>query len=176
MRITSCLLSTLIAASLLGGQEQIPDSCVPKRTDYGTAFVTSAFQYYREAYKQRVHYGRDTRKFTEGSTESLLQYGDAISTAVLKICPLDELVKPHSAGTYLTLVRISFTDKGKVLEKSDQEPRVTSLVLDYLEQKESADAALEKRIDYMKHCTKDFTCSSRGDFDSDKSQSVVGPD
>jgi hypothetical protein len=170
MRITSCLLSTLIAASVLGGQEQIPDSCVPKRTDYDIAFVNSAFQYYREAYDTRVHYEKDWKKFTADSTRSLFQFGDAISVAVLKICPLDELVKPHSAGAYLTLVRISFTDKGKVLEKSDQEPRVTSLVLDYLEQKESADPTLQKRIAYMRHCTKDFTCSARGDFDSDRSQ------
>ena len=170
MRITSCLLSTLIAASVLGGQEQIPDSCVPKRTDYDIAFVNSAFQYYREAYDTRVHSEKDWRKFTADSTRSLFQFGDAISIAVLKICPLDELVKPHSAGAYLTLVRISFTDKTKVLEKSDQDPRVTSLVLDYLEQKETNDPTLQKRIVYMKQCTKDFTCSPRGDYDSFKSQ------
>jgi hypothetical protein len=166
MRITLWLLSALIAVSLSGAQEQIPDSCVPKRTDYDIAFVNSAFQYYKEAYDTRMHYGKDWKKFTADSTRSLFQFGDAISIAVLKICPLDELVKPHSAGAYLTLVRISFTDKSKVLEKSDQEPRVTSLLLDYLEQKESAEQTLKKRIGYMKHCTKDFSCSPRGDFDS----------
>jgi hypothetical protein len=170
MRITSLLLSALVGVSLLGGQEQIPDSCVPKRTDYDIAFVNSAFQYYKEAYDTRMHSEKDWRKFTADSTRSLFQFGDAISIAVLKICPLDELVKPHSAGAYLTLVRISFTDRTKVLETSDQDPRVTSLVLDYLEQRETNDRTLQKRIAYMKQCTKDFTCSARGDFDSDKTQ------
>jgi hypothetical protein len=170
MRITSWFLSALIAASLPSGQEQIPDSCVPKRTDYDIAFVNSAFQYYKEAYDTRVHYEKDWKKFTADSTRTLFQFGDAISIGVLKICPLDELVKPRSAGAYLTLVRISFTDKTKVLEKSDRDPRVTSLVLDYLEQKEANDPTLQKRIAYMKECTKDFTCSARGDYDSFKTQ------
>ena len=132
--------------------------------------MDSAFQYYKQAYDQRVRYAGETIKFTDASTDSLFQYGDAVSTAILKICPLDELDKPHAAGAYLTLVRISFSDKSKVLEESDKEPRVTSLVLDFLEQKESAEPILLKRIAYMKRCTKDFTCSTREDFDSEKSQ------
>jgi hypothetical protein len=170
MRTILWFCYSLLGVSLLNGQAQIPDSCVPKRTDYGIDFVSSAFAYYRDAYDTRVHYGREARKFTDDSTRSLFQFGDAISIAVLKICPLDELVEPHSAGAYLTLVRISFADKSKVLEKSDQDPRVTSLVLDYLEQKERADLTLQKRIAYMRRCTKEFTCAAQGDFDSFKSQ------
>ena len=169
MRIASSLLSALVWASLLGSQEQIPDSCVPKRTNYGVAFVNSAFQYYKEASGHRGPLVIRT-EFTQDRSTSLFQFGDAVSTAILKICPLAELIKPTSAGAYLTLVRISFMDKSKVLEESDQEPRVTSLVLDYLGQKESAEPELLKRIAYMKRCTKDFTCSTRGDFDSVKTQ------
>lgn len=166
MRTILWLCCSLVGFSLLTGQEQIPDSCLPKRADYGIDFVSSAYEYYRGAYNTRVHFGKDVRKFTDDPNRSLFQFGDAISIAVLKICPLDELVKPHSAGAYLTLVRISFTDKSKVLEKSDQHPTVTSFVLDYLEQKETNEPALQKRIAYMKQCTKEFTCSSQGDYDS----------
>jgi hypothetical protein len=160
MRVTifvTCLLLSEVV-SLPNSQEQMPDSCFPARTDYGIVFVNSAFQYYKDGYNEGLHHG--TGKFADGQP-SLNQFGDAASTAVLKICPLDELVKPSSARAYLTLVQLSFTDESKVLEKSDRDPRVTSLVLIYLEQKEIAEPKLLKIIAQVKRCTKDFSCASR---------------
>jgi len=105
-------------------------------------------------------------RFLNGyNSPSLHQLGDAVSIAVLKICTLDELIKPENARTYLTIVRNSFADRSKVLEKSDQDPRVTSLMLDYFEQKELLEPLLEKRVAYMKGCVQDFTCSSQGEAD-----------
>jgi hypothetical protein len=52
-----------------------------------------------------------------------------------------------------------------VLEKSDTDPRITLLVLGYLEEKEISDPRLEKRIAYLKGCIKDFTCSSSGEYE-----------
>jgi hypothetical protein len=127
------------------------------------------FQFYKDSATGGILRGIGVSKFTN-NCPSLLQLGDAASIAVLKIYPLDDLVKSENASVYLTILRISFSDRSRVLEKSDQDPRVTSLVLDYLAQKESMDPVLKKRIAYMKRCTSDFTCSSRGDFDSVKGQ------
>ena len=70
--------------------------------------------------------------------------GDAVSIAVLKIFDLDELIRPVNAEAYLTVVRNSFVNRSRVLEESNRRPRVTSLVLLYLEEKEVEDAGLKK--------------------------------
>jgi len=166
MRTTLWFCSALIGISLLGGQLQTPAPCPPTGTDpYSIAFVNSAFQYFRRTDKG-LRLSSDVDRFLNGyNSPSLHQLGDAVSIAVLKICTLDELIKSENARAYLTSVRNSFTDRSKVLEKSDQEPRVTALVLGYLEKKEMSEPLLEKRIAYMKTCVKDFTCSSQGEAD-----------
>ena len=132
---------------------------------WGFAFVNSAFQYFKRTDKG-LRLSSDVDRFLNGyNSPSLHQLGDAVSIAVLKICTLDELIKPENARTYLTIVRNSFADRSKVLEKSDQDPRVTSLMLDYFEQKELLEPLLEKRVAYMKGCVQDFTCSSQGEAD-----------
>lgn len=64
---------------------------------------------------------------------------------------------------YLTIVRNSFIDRGMVSDKSDQTPQVTSLVLNYLKEKEISEPVLEKRIAYLEGCVKNFTCSAHGE-------------
>jgi hypothetical protein len=136
----------------------------PTGTDpYSIAFVSSAFQYFKQTDKG-PRFSSNVDRFTNGyNSPSLPQLEDAVSLAVLKICTLDELVKSENTRTYLTILRNSFTDRSKVLEKSDQDPGVTSLVLGYLEQKEMHEPLLEKSITYLKGCVKEFTCSSQGE-------------
>lgn len=103
------------------------------------------------------------RKYTYGSP-SLLQLGDGISIAVLKIYDRSELVKPENARAYLTAVRNAFSGRNRVLEKSDLDPKVTLFVLDYLREQEASEPGIEKSISYMARCVKDFSCSSQGQY------------
>ena len=168
MRITFLLVSALFTISRAHGQQYIPDSCVPVRSDaYWVTFVSSAFDVYKAADEKGVLTSQDTNKLIQ-SSPSLYELGDAVSVATLKIFTLEELAKPENAGRYLTITRISFADRKRVAELSDQEPRVTLLVLEFLERREASEPVLEKRIAYMKRCTRDFSCSTRGDFDSAK--------
>jgi hypothetical protein len=166
MRGALCFCLLLVGMSFLRAPEQIPVSCVPARNpSYWLPFVNSAYQFYKTSDEKRITVGAE--KFTRTSP-SLYELGDSLSAAFLKICTPDERAKPQNANICLTLVRISFSDRSKVLEKSDMNPCVTQLVLDYLEQKETSDAILEKRIAYLKRCTKDFTCIGSGDFEAAK--------
>ncbi len=171
MRAILWFCSVLIGAFLLGEQARTPDSRPPTRTDtYSIAFVNSAFQYFKDSAKNGMRLSTDVDRFINShNSPSLYELGDAVSIAVLKIYDLDELTRPENTREYLTLVRISFSERSRVLEKSDQIPRVTSVVLDYLEQKEVSEPLLEKRIAYVKACVKDFTCSSQGEADFFKS-------
>lgn len=95
----------------------------------------------------------------------LAQLGDAASIATLKIYDRDDLVKPENAANYLIVVRNAFSDKSHVLNKSDLEPKVTLFILSYLEEKETTEPLLEKRIAYLKRCVTDFSCSSQAESD-----------
>jgi hypothetical protein len=138
MRIAPLLLSMLLGASLLATKEQTSDVSRASRVDpYFVAFVDSAFHYYKDSIEHRTPIsGFEVARCTNGHP-SLYELGDAVSIAALKNCEIDELAKPENASIYLTLVKIAFSDQNKVLEKSDREPRITTLVLDYLEKKET---------------------------------------
>jgi len=154
-----------MALSLLAGQAQTPDSYVFPKTDRQiVAFVKSAFDFYKSSRKAGITNGSKAMRFVNGSP-SLLQLGDAVSSAMLKTFDLEELAKPENADAYLTLVRISFTDRAKVTNKLDLNPSATFFVLGYLEQRETGDPALEKRIAYLKGCTANFVCSGRGEYE-----------
>jgi len=129
---------------------------------YHIRFVSSAFQYYKSVTKARRMIRTDAMRFTQMSP-SLVQLGDAVSIAMLKNCELDEIEEPENTDAYLNLVRISFSDPNKIVEKSDRSPRVSTLVLQYLQQKEMHDAGLEKRISYLLGCTKSLSCSTRAE-------------
>jgi hypothetical protein len=95
----------------------------------------------------------------------LLKLGDRVSIAALKIYGGDELAESETAEAYLTAVRNAFSDRRSVVEAFDLNPKVTLFVLEYLQQKEVAEAGIEKRIEYLKRCVKDFTCSSQREYD-----------
>jgi hypothetical protein len=166
MRITPIV--TLIAIFLLPVQQQTPDACSPAITDpYAISFVSSALQYFGR--KDGPFFSFEAKQYTHLSP-SLPELADGVSIAVLKIWGKDELARPENASTYLTVIRASFSDRKRVSEKSNTEPKVTLLVLDYLQEKEASEAGLEKRIEYMKRCVNDFSCSPQSESDFFKSR------
>ena len=156
MRIVTWLFSAAVGASLLAGPLGAPNTWGQIRTDpYSLSFVKSAFESFGG--KQGV-FGAQIHQFNNNSP-GLPQLGDGISIAALKLYGLDELVIPEKTRTYFTLAMFSFSDRKRVLEKSDKDPRITSLVLDYLQEKEQSSPRTEWVIEYLKGCTKDFSCS-----------------
>jgi len=67
------------------------------------------------------------------------------------------------------VARLAFSDRSKVLNDSDKNSKVTQFLLDYLQEKEVANLGIEKRIEYMKQCVKDFSCSPQAEADFWKS-------
>ena len=92
------------------------------------------------------------------------QFGDSVSIAVLKLYGIEGLTKPEITRPYLTLVEFRFSDRKRILEKTDEQPRITSLVLDQLEQ-QSSDPIQKKHIEYIRECIKVFSCSFQGEAD-----------
>ena len=164
MRTTCLFCAALVGICLLAAQAQIPDRN-PQTIDdsYCVSFVESALQFLKNPEKKPQN-TTEAKQYT-GRTPSLLQLGDRVSVAVLKIYNRNELIESENARAYLTAVRNAFSDRRSVLDKSDLDPKITLFVLEYLQEKEVADPGIEKRIDYMKLCVKDFTCSSQGEYD-----------
>jgi len=156
MRIVTWIFSAAVGALLLAGPSGAPNAYGQARTDpYSLSFVKSAFESFGG--KQGV-FGAQIHQFNNNSP-GLPQLGDGVSIAALKLYGLDELVIPEKMRTYFMLVIFSFSDRKRVLEKSDEDPRITSLVLDYLQEKEQFDLRTGRVIEYLKGCTKDFSCS-----------------
>lgn len=170
MRAIAMLCSALIGPFLLAGQqERNLDACSPGAKDaYYITFVRSAMQFFNTSVKSS-EFSSEEKKFTHLSP-SLPQLGDAVSVAALKIYELDELTRTDNANAYLTVVRIAFSDPSRILQKSDQDPRVTELVLRYLEKKEISDTTTEKRIIYIRQCIAGHTCSPQSEFHFFESQ------
>ena len=155
MKIAMWFCSASLGAALLAGPWSASEAWGQVPPDpYSLWFVRSAF----ESFSGQGVFGAQIHQFNNNSP-ALPQLGDCVSIAVLKLYRLDELIIPEKTHTYLTLVLFSFSDRKRVLEKSDQEPRITSLVLDYLQEKKQYDSRTERAIDYLKGCTKDFSCS-----------------
>ena len=155
MKIAIWFCSATLGASLLAGPWGATEAYGQVPPDpYSLWFVKSAF----ESFSGQGVFGAQIHQFNNNSP-ALPQLGDCVSIAVLKLYKLDELIIPEKTHTYLTLVLFSFSDRKRVLERSDQEPRVTSLVLDYLQERKRSDLQTERVIDYLKECTKDFSCS-----------------
>jgi hypothetical protein len=128
---------------------------------YSTEFVDSAFRFFKRALKEGS-FGGEAKNFTHMSP-SLPQLADRVSIAAMKIYPPTELIKSDNATAYLSIVRTAFSDKSKVLEVADKNPRVTLFVLEYLREKENSNPDLERRIDYLERCVPDFTCSPQSE-------------
>jgi hypothetical protein len=157
MRLTYLLCMAAIGTSLCVGQQQFPSASSPALDDrYSVAAVSASLQFLQRG----------------GSSWDIKQYiwplqtlGDRVSVAVLRIYTADELVQTENASAYLVVARNAFSSRSSVLEKPDIDPKVTLFVLEYLREKESSHPALLKRIDYLKGCIKDFTCSSQAEYD-----------
>jgi len=163
MRVTFFSWASLIAASLCIFQEPFAvTNSAPESDHYFVAFVREALDFYRNP-EHVPQSSMEARKYTNGSP-SLLQLGDGVSIAALKIYDRSELVKPENAHAYLTAVRNAFSGRNSVLEKSDLDPKVTLFVLDYLREQEVSEPDIEKRISYLTRCVKDFSCSSQAEY------------
>jgi len=155
MKNLTWLVALAFAASLLAGQSKAPIACPPAGTDpYALSFVESAFK----SFSQPGAWGSQIHQFNN-NFPALPQLGDSVSIAALKLYGLDGLTGPKATRAYLTLVLFSFSDRNKVLDKTDREPRITSMVLDCLRDRGLADTHTEQTIDYLKSCTKDFSCT-----------------
>jgi hypothetical protein len=160
MRITWLFCTALVGTYLLAAQAQIPDRNPPTVSDpYSVSVVDSALQFIKNP-ERRPQGSPEAKRYIY----PLLELGDRVSVAVLKIYDRNQLIEPENAEAYLTTVRNAFSDRRAVLNKSDLDPKVTLFVLEYLQEKETAIPGIEKRIDYMKLCVKDFACSSQGEY------------
>jgi hypothetical protein len=90
--------------------------------------------------------------------------GDRVSIAALKIYTPTELAKPETAEAYLTVVRAAFSHADLVRQASDKDSAVTLFVLEHLKEKELSAPSIERRIDYIRGCVKNFTCSSQREY------------
>jgi hypothetical protein len=95
---------------------------------------------------------------------ALPHMGDRISIALLKIYSPEDLNESNNANACLTAIRAAFGDRNRILGPSDKDPKVTMFVLDYLQQKKVSDHNFQKRIEYVRSCVKEFTCSPQGEY------------
>jgi hypothetical protein len=152
-------ISSLLVAVAMMVSQQVSDS----RTDpYWTGLVKSALEYFKHG-----GFGFDEKKFmiSSSGSPSLPQMGDRVSIALLKIFSPEEMIQTENANACLNAVRSAFVDRKSVSEPSDQEPKVTFCILEYLREKRPSDRNFQKRIDYIKSCVKDFSCSPQGEHD-----------
>lgn len=163
MRNAAWLVSTILATSVFAGQVKAPDdSCKAQIDPYHTLFVRSAFESFKESEKHGYYTSFQTKYFTN-NFPSLTQLGDSTSIAVLKLYTLDELSKPENTRPYIAVVWLSFSDSHRVLDQTDRSLRVTSLVLDYLQQK-VPDPRIKNIIETLKACTSTCSCSKMPNF------------
>jgi hypothetical protein len=162
MQLARLIYSALIGISVLGMQQQTapvtrPDYASPPVVDdrYSVSTVRSALQF--------IQRGGNTIE-AKGYIWPLMSLGDRVSVAVLKIYTRDELVIPQNTRAYVIVVRNAFSSRSNVLEKSDVDPKITLFVLQYLKEIYVSDPEVEKDINYLQGCVKDFTCGPRSAF------------
>jgi hypothetical protein len=158
MRMLRCLALLVVGVGVASAQQ--PPKAFSASDPYSLDFVRSALPYFKNG-----GFGFDGKRIAWGTINSpgLNQFGDRVSIALLKIYSREELSQPDNASHCLTAIRTAFENRGSVLEPSDREPRITLFLLDYLQEKEQSDATLEKRIEYIRGCIKEFSCSSQGE-------------
>jgi hypothetical protein len=156
--LAKCWICTsVIWVFLLGGSQEPTANCQPTRTDpYSVDLVNSAFHFFRDS---KGGFEGEAKRFVY-PTPSLPELGDDVSIAILKILKPAELIEPENAYAYLTLVTFAFSYSHRVLQEADREPKITLFLLDFLQEKEISDPRLEKRIELIKNCVRDFSCRS----------------
>jgi hypothetical protein len=157
MRIKLLLCLVLLGASLVEGRYQSPSVNQGVMDDrYSIAAVNSALRFL-----QRQGVGNSIE--AKGYMNALPLLGDRVSVAVLKIYTPDDLVRTENTEAYLTVVRNAFSSRTDILETLDTDPKITLFVLEYLKEKEISSPGIEKRIEYMERCVKDFSCSGQSE-------------
>jgi hypothetical protein len=157
MRKAAWLVSGVLATSVFAGQVRAPvDPSKAQNDRYHMTFVESAFESFKGSEKLGTYTTFQLKYFTN-NFPSLTELGDSTSVAVLKLYTLAELVLPENTKPYVTIVSLSFSDSGRVLDKTDRSPRVTSLVLDYLQQR-VPEQRMKNIIETLKKCTSTCSC------------------
>jgi hypothetical protein len=145
----------IISLFLWGGKQTQTDRSVAPSDPYSIDFVNSALQFFTS---KEGHFGGEVKNFLY-LTPSLPQLGDGVSIAILKIVDPEDLSKPNIAYAYLEMVALAFSDRSKIVQEADRNPKVTIFVLNYLQEKELAEPKLEKRINTIKACIRDYNCN-----------------
>jgi len=143
--------------SFTAGYRTQSDCSAIQADPYSIAFVQSALRFLEDS-AMRGSFGGEQTQYMYG-TPSLPQLGDDVSIAIVKTLDAQELAKPETAYRYLELVALAFSDQNKIVREADKDPRVTMFVLDYLQQRESSEPKLEKRIDTIRVCVRNYTCN-----------------
>jgi hypothetical protein len=157
MSTATWFVSVVLATSVFAAQVKGPgDACQTQIDPYHITFVRSAFESFKESEKLGALTSFQLKYFSNNSP-SLTELGDSTSIAVLKLYTLDELVLPENVKPYVTIVSLSFSDRARVLDQTDRSPRVTSLILDYLQQR-VAEPRTKTIIETLKKCTTTCTC------------------
>jgi hypothetical protein len=158
MRFAALFCSALIAMTSWSTQRQTADSTQLNSDDrYSVAAVRSALQF---LLRPGGSYSFEEKEYLW----PLMPLGDRVSIAALKIYPANELVQAEKTQAYLTAVRNAFSARKSIREQADADPTVTLFVLEFLKEKQACNPGIEKRIQYIERCVKDFTCSSQGEY------------
>jgi hypothetical protein len=158
MRIATWFVSTVLATSIFAGQVKAPDEpCNGQADPYHMTFVRSAFESFKDSEKRGGGLSSLQIKYFTNNDPSLTQLGDSTSIAVLKLYNLDELVKTENMRPYLPIISLSFSDSHNVFNETDRSPRVTTVVLDYLQQK-VYDQEILRIVAKLKACTSTCSC------------------
>jgi hypothetical protein len=158
MRMLRCLALLVVGVGVASAQQ--PPRAFSASDPYSLGFVRSALEYFKHG-----GFGFEGKRIAWGTIDSpgLNQFGDRVSIALLKIYSREELSQPENASLCLAAIRTAFENKSSVLEPSDREPRITLFLLDYLQENQQSDVTLEKRIEYIRGCIKEFACSPQGE-------------
>jgi len=97
--------------------------------------------------------------FASGYNEKIVnRLGDGAAIAIIKIFTAKELVKPENVNQILSIVREAFERPEIVPVEEDRNPRVTNLLLRYLEN-QTTDSKLKTSI----HKTEEFVENRTGE-------------
>ena len=159
--LTICGLSISLVQTPSTAQQKPSQSSA---TDpYSVDFVRAALKHFQE-FSQNGGFSFEIKKYTNLSP-SLLELGDGVTIATLKIYDRNELMRPENANAYLTAVRVAFSNRSTVRVDSDREAKVTLFVLDYLSENEGAQPFIKNRITYLRRCVREFSCSPKAEHD-----------
>lgn len=97
------------------------------------------------------------RRVTHGfSQKRLIELGDRVSIALLKILNPPDLKDPEKVKGFLPIIRDSFAFPEAISVESDKRPRITLFLLDYLRKNLSdaqAQRFIQETIDFVKQKT-----------------------